>query len=121
MTEKLNARTAPTAYILFMAAWIYGFADANWDLPTPVSVMLLILPAFVHVGLGYVIGRWEAVALAGVPVVIAVAAAGIGSVLWVSLALLMIFPGAPLIAGGVFLREWLRTREEDPAESWLYF
>ena len=120
MTDKLNARTAPTAYILFMAAWIYGFADAHWELPTPISVVLLLLPAFVHVGVGYVIGRWEAIALAAVPVAIAIAAAGIHSVLWVSLALLMIFPGAPLIAGGVYLREWLEGREDDASESWLY-
>ena len=120
MTDKLNARTAPTAYILCMAAWIYGFADAHWELPAPVSVLLLVLPAFVHVGLGYVIGRWESVALAAVPVLIAIAAAGIHSVLWVSLALLMIFPGAPLIAGGVYLREWLGTRDDDSAEPRLY-
>ncbi len=121
MTEKLNARTAPTAYVLFMAAWVYGFADAHWELPTSVTVFLLLLPAFVHVALGYVIGRWEAVALAAVPILIALAAAGISSTLWVSLALLMIFPGAPLIAGGVYLREWLHTREDDASESWLYF
>ena len=120
MTDKINARTAPAAYILFMAAWIYGFADARWEIPGPVSVVLLVLPAAVHVGVGYVIARWEALALTLVPVAIALAAAGIHSTLWASLALLMIFPGAPLIAGGVYLREWLGAQDEDPAESWLY-
>ena len=121
MIDKLNARTAPTVYVLFMAAWIYGFADAHWKLPPAFGVALLVLPAFVHVGLGYVIGRWNAVALAAAPIVIALAAAGIHSALWVSLALLMIFPGAPLIAGGVYLRERRAAREDDASEPWLYY
>lgn len=117
--SRINRRNAPTLYVLAMAAWVYGFAASGREIPSWVVVPLLLLPVAVHVGAGYVIGRWEALALAAVPVVLAVAAAGFGNALWIFLVLLMVFPGAPLIAAGVALRQW-RDPDDDPADD-LWF
>lgn len=120
MPERINPRTAPTIYIVFMAVWVYGFAGAHWSLPAPAVFLLLLLPALVHFGLGYVVARWEALSLAAVPVLLALAASGFHSLLWISLVLLMIFPGAPLIAAGVYVREWQKWREDPSSDAWLY-
>ena len=119
--DRINPRRAPTYYIVFMAAWMYGFADAHWQLPSPVVVLLLVAAAAVHFGAGYVIARCEALALTGVPVLLALAADGLASMLWITIVLLMIFPGAPLVAAGVYARDWLEQRNADPAaDAWQY-
>jgi hypothetical protein len=103
-----------------MAAWVYGFANSDRQL-SPWLVFLLLLGAgAIQVGGGYLIGRWEALALAVVPILLAAAASGIGSTLWVTLVLLMIFPGGPLIAAGVWLRSWNEERDDHSPDSWLY-
>lgn len=122
MTE-LTDRFAPTrstyvravlAYVGFMTAWIYGFANLERDLPSLLVFLLLLLPIFIHLGAGFVIGRLEALYLACFPPLLALVGPGLALPLWAPLLILMIFPGAPLIAAGHFLRRWLEP--EEPAE-----
>jgi hypothetical protein len=115
-----NTRTASTWYVLLMAVWIYGFANSHRALPALVVFVLLLGAGAIQVGAGYLIGRWEALALAAVPILLATAASGFGSTLWVTLVLLMIFPGAPLIGVGVWLSSWLEERGDRSPDSWLY-
>ncbi len=117
--SAINRRTAPSIYVILMGAWVYGFAASDRDPPAAIVFLLFLLAAALHVAVGYVVGRWEAAALAAVPVVLALAASGIDSPLWVFLFLLAIFPGAPLVAGGVCLRRW-REQPEDPLDD-LWF
>jgi len=118
--SKINTRTAPTWYIVLMAAWVYGFAASDRDLPPLVVFGLLVVAGGVHVGVGYLVGRWEALALAAVPVLLALAVAGADSSLWITLVLLMVFPGAPLIGLGVWLRDWVAERDDRSPDGWLY-
>ncbi len=118
--SRIDSRTAPTWYILLMAAWVYGFANADRVLPALLVFMLLLLAGAVQVAVGYAVGRWGALAFAGVPVLLALAASGLDSSLWVTLVLLMVFPGGPLIALGVWLRGWLAERDDASPDGWLY-
>lgn len=117
---RFNARTAPTWYVVLMAVWVYGFANSDRALPALVVFVLLLGAGAIQIAAGYLIGRWEALALAAVPILLATAASGFGSTLWVTLVLLMIFPGAPLIGVGVWLSGWLEERGDRSPDSWLY-
>jgi hypothetical protein len=117
---RFNTRTAPTWYVVLMAAWVYGFANSDRDLPALVVFVLLLGAGAIQVGAGYLIGRWEALVLALIPILLAGAASGVGSTLWVTLILLMIFPGGPLIGAGVWLSGWLDERGDRSPDSWLY-
>jgi fatty acid desaturase len=103
-------------YLAFMAAWIYGFANSQRDLPGIAVMALLILAVIVHLGIGIAIGRQEAVALAFFPPALALIGPGLDSALWMPLFMLMLFPGAPLIFAGHFVR---RTIEEPKVEEWF--
>ena len=116
----IDTRRAPTAYIVLMAMWVYGFANADAELPALLVFVLLLGAGAVQVAAGYVLGRWWALSLAAVPVLLGLAASGTGSSLWVTLVLLMIFPGAPLIALGVVLRGWVAEREDASPDGWLF-
>ena len=116
---SINPRTAPALYIGLMGVWMYGFAASDRRPPSVLVALLFLLPLALHVGVGYVVGRWEAVVLAAAPVVIAIAAAGLGSPLWIFVFLLMVFPGAPLIAAGVAARRWREEREEPDDDVFL--
>lgn len=107
---------AAAVYVGFMTLWIYGFANTERNLPGLLVFLLLLVPIVVHLGAGYVIGRQEALYLACFPPVLALLGPGIASGLWLSLLLLMIFPGAPLIAGGFGLRFWTDRNVTD--ENW---
>ncbi|MEX2464502.1 MAG: hypothetical protein WD428_01370, partial [Gaiellaceae bacterium] len=107
---------AAAVYVGFMTLWIYGFANTERNLPGLLVFLLLIAPIVVHLGAGYVIGRQEALYLACFPPALALLGPGIASGLWLSLLLLMIFPGAPLIAGGFGLRFW--TDRDVTDENW---
>ena len=74
----------------------------------------------VQVGAGYAIGRFGAVALAVVPVLLAAAVGGLDSSLWTTVFMLMVFPGAPLIALGVWLRHHWEERNDRSPDGWLY-
>ena len=116
----IDPRKAPTYYVLFMALWVYGFAAIDADLPAPLVFLALLAAGAVQVGLGYAIGRWEAIAMAAVPVLLAFAAAGRASSLWTTVFVLMVFPGAPLIALGVYARHLHEERHDDSPDAWLY-
>lgn len=116
----IDTRRAPTAYIILMALWVYGFANADAELPAILVFVLLLAAGAVQVAAGYAIGRWEALSLALVPILLALAASGTESSLWLTLVLLMIFPGAPLIAVGVVLRRWAAEREDASPDGWLF-
>lgn len=118
--SQLNTRTAATWYVLLMTLWVYGFGLINRQLPALAVFLLLMAAGAIHVGAGYLIGRWEALALAPVPVLLALAIGGLGSSLWVTLLLLMVFPGAPLIAAGVYFGLWQEERDDRSPDSWLY-
>ncbi len=108
---------ATTVYVGFMTLWVYGFANTERNLPGVLVFLLLVAPVFVHLGAGYVIGRQEALYLACFPPVLALLGPGLASGLWLSLLLLMIFPGAPLIAGGFGLR--LIADRDQVDENWF--
>ena len=118
--SQLNTRTAATWYVLLMALWVYGFGVIDRQLPALVVFVVLLGAAAIHVGAGYLLARWEAIGLAAVPVLLAIAIAGLGSSLWVTILLLMVFPGAPLIAAGVYFSLWQADRDDRSPDSWLY-
>jgi hypothetical protein len=118
--DRFNTRNAATWYVIFMALWVYGFGVIDRELPAMLVFTLLLGAGAIHAGAGYLIGRWEAVALAGVPVLLALAISGFGSTLWVTNLLLAFFPGAPLIAAGVYFGMWLDERDDRSPDSWLY-
>jgi hypothetical protein len=103
-------------YAVFMTAWTYGFANSQRDLPGIAVIALLVLPVAVHFGVGVAIGRQEGVALAFFPPALALLGPGLDSSLWMPLFMLMLFPGAPLIFAGHFVR---RTIEEPKTEEWF--
>ena len=116
----IETRRAPTAYIVLMALWVYGFANADAELPAVLVFVLLLGAGAVQVAAGYAVGRWAALSLAVVPVLLALAASGTRSSLWLTLVLLMTFPGAPLIALGVVLRGWAAERKDASPDGWLF-
>jgi len=117
--NELSPRQAVTGYTLFMTVWIVGFARTERALPAVVVLVLLLLPAVVHFGLGYVVADWRALYLAGVPIVVAAVAGGLPSALWAAVVLLTAFPGAPLVAAGVYVRGWLERRDPAYVDPWM--
>jgi hypothetical protein len=103
-------------YMVFMAVWIYGFANSQRDLPNIAVIALLLLAALVHFGVGVAIGRQEGAALALFPPALALIGPGLDDGLWMALFMLMLFPGAPLIFAGHYVR---RTVEEPKVEEWF--
>jgi hypothetical protein len=117
--NELSPRRGAVLYGVFMTLWIVGFAGTEHPLPSVVVLVLLILPAAVHFGLGYVVGDWWALYLTAAPVVVAAIAGGLPSGLWAAVVLLTAFPGAPLVALGVWVRRWLERRDPSYVDPWL--
>ncbi|HEU4450496.1 MAG TPA: hypothetical protein VFR63_11030 [Gaiellaceae bacterium] len=117
--NELSPRTAVAVYGVFMTLWIVAFAGSDRALPGLAVALLLLLPAVLHFGLGYVVADWRVLYLAGLPVVVAAVAGGLPSALWASVVLLTAFPGAPLIAAGVYVRTWLERRDPAYVDPWL--
>jgi hypothetical protein len=111
--NELRPRTAMFGYCAVMTVWILLFARTETALPAPLVLLLLLVPPVVHLGLGYVVADWKALYFLALPVAVSAFAGGLPSALWATVVLLTAFPGAPLVAGGVYLREWLARR--DPA------
>jgi hypothetical protein len=118
--KDLDPRKVPTYYVIVMAVWIYGFAAVDRSLPALAVFLLLLAGGAAQVAAGYGIGRWEALGLAIVPVILSVAAAGLESSLWTTIVILMVFPGAPLIGVGVYLRHMTDERGDHSPDAWLY-
>lgn len=118
--KQMSARTGALVYAGAMTVWVLGFARSDYELPALVGLVLLLLPALLHFGVGYVVAEWWALYLAGVPILVAAVAGGsLPSPLWVAVVLLMAFPGAPLMALGVYVREWLERRDPSYVDPWL--
>lgn len=117
--EELSPRRGALLYAVFMTLWIVGFAATENPLPGPVVLLLLVLPAAVHFALGYVVRDWSALYVTGVPVVVAAAVGGLPSSLWAAVVLLTAFPGAPLVALGVWVRDRLERRDPSYIDPWL--
>jgi hypothetical protein len=117
--DGLTPRKGGVVYGVFMTLWIVGFAGTDQPLPAVLVLVLLVLPAAVHFGLGYVVRDWWALYLTAVPVVVAAIAGGLPSGLWAAVVLLTAFPGAPLVALGIWVRGWLERRDPSYVEPWL--
>lgn len=120
--ERINEftpRQGAFGYGIFMTLWILGFASQDHALPSPVVLALLLLPAIVHFGLGYIVRDWWALYLVAVPVIVSAMADGLPSPLWAAVVLLTMFPGAPLVAAGVYVRDWLERRDPSYVDPWL--
>jgi hypothetical protein len=111
--NELSPRTAMIGFSVVMAVWIVLFARTETELPAPLVALLLLVPPVVHFGLGYVVADWKALYFLALPIVVSAAAGGLPSALWATMVLLTAFPGAPLVAAGVYVRDWLARR--DPA------
>jgi hypothetical protein len=117
--NELGPRRGAVLYGAVMALWIAGFAATERPLPAAVVVVLLVLPAAVHFGLGYVVRDWWALYLTAVPVVVAAVVGGLPSGLWAAVVLLTAFPGAALVALGVWVRGLLERRDPSYVDPWL--
>ena len=117
--NELSPRRGAVLYGVLMTLWIVGFAATERPLPTALVVVLLLLPAAVHFGVGYVVRDWWALYLTAVPVLVAAVAGGLPSGLWAAVVLLTAFPGAPLVAAGVWVRERLERRDPSYVDPWL--
>lgn len=119
--ERYPARRSTYAravalYLGFMAAWIYGVANAQYDLPGIAVFVLLLLPCALHAGVGFAVGRNEILWLAAFPPALAFVGPGLEAILGFTLVMLMIFPGAPLLFLGALARRWAEPQE---VEDWF--
>jgi len=117
--NELTPRTAMVAYSAIMTAWIVAFARTERALPAALVLLLLFVPPVVHFGLGYVVADWKALYFAALPIVVAAVAGGLPSALWATVVLLTAFPGVPLIAAGVYVREWLARKDPAYVDPWM--
>jgi hypothetical protein len=100
-------------YLVFTTLWVYGFANARHDLPGVVVVAFFLLPFGVQFLAGFALARQEAHALLAYAPLLAVLGPNLSPALFVPLAMLAVFPGAPLILLGTFLRLRMEPREVD--------
>lgn len=120
VTTLNDQRKAPALYALLMGVFVGGFAFVDATPPAFLAFTALLVAGAAQIGVGFVIGRWGALALGAVPILFAVAAAGPGSTLWTTVFVLMAFPGTPLIGAGVHLRQRFDERHDDSPDAWLY-
>ena len=86
---RLTHIKASLVYLVFMTVWVYGFA-----MPRQETFALLAFPPF-----------------------LALIGPGVSSLLWVPLVMMMVFPGAPLVLLGLWLRNHLDPKE---VEDYLF-
>jgi hypothetical protein len=103
-------------YLALTTTWVYGFANGRHDLPGVVVLAFFLLPLFVHFLLGFAVAKQEACALLAYAPVLALVGPGLSSSLFVPLAMLAVFPGAPLVLLGIFIR--LRMEPREVEENW---
>lgn len=104
---------ASLLYLSFMTAWVYGFANTERDLPGVVMLVALVLPMFLHFAVGFAMPRQETFALLGFPPLLTLVGPGVDTMLWVPLVMMMVFPGAPLVLLGLFLRRRAEPQQVD--------
>jgi hypothetical protein len=102
---------ASLVYLGFMTLWVYVFANIERDLPGIVMFVALVLPLILHFGIGFAMPRQETFALLAFPPLLALVGPGVNALVWVPLVMMMVFPGAPLVLVGLYLR-----RRADPQE-----
>jgi hypothetical protein len=110
---RLTYFKASLAYLAFMTVWVYGFANTEEHVPGILIFFGLLGAMLVHFGAGFAIPRQETFALLAFPPLLAILGPGVNSVLWVPLVLMMVFPGAPLVLLGLWLRNRLDPQEVD--------
>ena len=118
-TPATRATTLKTSvlYLAFTTAWVYGFANGQHDLPGIVVLAFFLLPLGVHFLLGFALAKQEACALLAYAPVLALVGPGLASSLFVPLAMLAVFPGAPLVLLGMFVRLRMEPREVETTGS----
>jgi hypothetical protein len=104
-------------YLAFTTAWVYGFANGRHDLPGIVVLAFFLLPLAVSFLLGFALAKQEACALLAYAPLLALVGPGLSTALFVPLAMLAVFPGAPLVLAGMFLR--LRMEPREVEENWF--
>jgi hypothetical protein len=104
-------------YLGFMTLWVYGFANTERHVPGIVMFVALVLPLLLHAGIGFAIPRQETFALLAFPPLLALVGPGVNALLWVPLVMMMVFPGAPLVLLGLYLRRRAEPQEVD--DSWF--
>jgi hypothetical protein len=107
---------ASLVYLAFMTVWVYGFANTQEHVPGILVFFGLLGAMLVHFGAGFSMPRQETFALLAFPPFLALVGPGVNSLLWVPLVLMMVFPGAPLVLLGLFLRN-----RADPQEVEDYY
>ena len=108
---------ASLAYLGFMTLWVYAFANTQRDVPGIFMFVALVLPMLLHFGLGFAVPRQETFALLAYPPLLALVGPGVNTLLWVPLVMMMVFPGAPLVLLGLYLR---RRAEPQEVEDYLF-
>jgi hypothetical protein len=108
---------ASFVYLAFMTVWVYGFANTQQNVPEIVILLGLISAVLVHFFVGLAIPRNEAFALLSFPPLLALVGPGVNSLLWVPLVLIMVFPCAPLVLLGLFLRR--RAEPQQVEDYWF--
>jgi hypothetical protein len=108
---------ASLAYLGFMTVWVYAFANTERDLPGIAMFVALVLPMLLHFGVGFAIPRQETFALLAYPPLLALVGPGVNALLWVPLVMMMVFPGAPLVLLGLYLRR--RAEPQEVEDYWF--
>jgi hypothetical protein len=104
-------------YLGFMTLWVYAFANTERHVPGIVMLVALVLPMVLHVGLGVAVPRQETFALLAYPPLLALVGPGVNTLLWVPLVMMMVFPGAPLVLLGLYLRR--RAEPQEVEDYWF--
>lgn len=102
-----RAAVGVALYAALTAAWIYGFANTSIGNGDAAAVFGLATLTAIHLGAGLAVGRWWAVLLPALPIVIAMPAGtppvgGEPFPIWFTLTLFAL-PAAALVAVGVFI------------------
>jgi hypothetical protein len=108
---------ASLVYLAFMTTWVYVFANTERDVPGIVMFVALVLPMFVHFAVGFAMPRQEAFGLLAFPPLLALVGPGVNTLLWVPLVMMMVFPAAPLVLLGLFLRS--RAEPQEVEDHWF--
>ena len=115
MDQRRGLLVVATVYVAVMAAYTYGFANPSRGSDAMRVVMFVALGAL-HFATGFAAGSWFAIPLPVLAVLLAVPAGFPENVggepfpVWLGLALLVMVPGALLIAVGLTTRFLLERR-----------